>query len=286
MKDIPIKHISNNQEPGLIGNFTIRSIEELTKDKDLDQDLHRHDFYLILFFLKGSGFHEIDFINYPINDYSVFLMKPGQVHRLNIKTGSKGYILQFNKEFCFSTENLSKMLLRKVNHLNFCQLNSLKFEKLTKILDYINDEYTNKYDDYNTVIQANLSIFFIELIRHRNKTNKEFHQGNPYKQEKLEKFLDLVEDNFVTHKQVSQYAEMLNLTSYQLNAITKSALNKNASDLINEYIILEAKRNLLATANQVNQIAYHLGYDDVSYFIRFFKKHTGYSPDNYRHNSN
>ncbi|ESU19005.1 AraC family transcriptional regulator [Flavobacterium cauense R2A-7] len=270
----------------MIGNFTIRSIEELTKDKDLDQDLHRHDFYLILFFLKGSGFHEIDFINYPINDYSVFLMKPGQVHRLNIKTGSKGYILQFNKEFCFSTENLSKMLLRKVNHLNFCQLNSLKFEKLTKILDYINDEYTNKYDDYNTVIQANLSIFFIELIRHRNKTNKEFHQGNPYKQEKLEKFLDLVEDNFVTHKQVSQYAEMLNLTSYQLNAITKSALNKNASDLINEYIILEAKRNLLATANQVNQIAYHLGYDDVSYFIRFFKKHTGYSPDNYRHNSN
>ena len=78
---------------------------------------------------------------------------------------------------------------------------------------------------------------------------------------------------------------MLNLSTYQLNAITKTTLGKTCSDLINEYIILESKRYLLATSNQVNQIAYHLGYEDVSYFIRFFKKHTGYSPETFRHNS-
>jgi hypothetical protein len=54
-------------------------------------------------------------------------------------------------------------------------------------------------------------------------------------------------------------------------------------ELINEYIILESKRQLLATSNQVGQIADHLGYEDVSYFIRFFKKHTGYSPEAFRH---
>ena len=57
---------------------------------------------------------------------------------------------------------------------------------------------------------------------------------------------------------------MLNLSTYQLNAITKTTLGKTCSDLINEYIILEAKRYLLATSNKVNQIAYHLGYEDVS----------------------
>lgn len=98
--------------------------------------------------------------------------------------------------------------------------------------------------------------------------------------------MELVEGNITQYKQVSQYADLLNLTVYQLNAITKALLNKNASQLINEYIILEAKRNLLATANQVSQIAYHLGYEDVSYFIRFFKKHTGFTPDAYRHNFN
>jgi AraC-like DNA-binding protein len=87
-------------------------------------------------------------------------------------------------------------------------------------------------------------------------------------------------------KQVSEYTEILNLSGYQLSSITKNILGKTPSELINEYIILESKRHLLATSDQVNQIAWHLGYEDPSYFIRFFRKHTGYSPDAFRSNSN
>ena len=83
---------------------------------------------------------------------------------------------------------------------------------------------------------------------------------------------------------MTQYADKINLTSYQLNANTKTTLQKTCSDLINDHIILEARRLLIATANQVNQIASLLGYEDPSYFIRFFKKHTGYSPEAFRHN--
>ncbi len=75
---------------------------------------------------------------------------------------------------------------------------------------------------------------------------------------------------------------MMNLSAYQLNEITKVAVGKTPSELINEQIILEAKRYLLATPNQVKDIADHLGYEDVSYFIRFFKKHTGHSPEAFR----
>ena len=74
----------------------------------------------------------------------------------------------------------------------------------------------------------------------------------------------------------------MNLSSYQLNEITKSTIGKTASALLTERIILEAKRYLLATPNQVKDIADMLGYEDVSYFIRFFKKHTGYSPEAFR----
>jgi len=52
--------------------------------------------------------------------------------------------------------------------------------------------------------------------------------------------------------------------------------------VITDHIILEAKRQLLATTSQINQIAGGLGYEDVSYFIRFFKKHTGHSPEAFR----
>jgi AraC family transcriptional regulator, transcriptional activator of pobA len=61
-------------------------------------------------------------------------------------------------------------------------------------------------------------------------------------------------------------------------------LGKTAADLIDDHILLESKRYLLASSNQVNQIAYRLGYDDVSYFIRFFKKHTGHTPEMFRQN--
>jgi AraC family transcriptional regulator, transcriptional activator of pobA len=61
-------------------------------------------------------------------------------------------------------------------------------------------------------------------------------------------------------------------------------VGKTVSALINEQIILEAKRYLLATHNQVKDIADHLGYEDVSYFIRFFKRHTGHSPEAFRKN--
>jgi AraC family transcriptional regulator, transcriptional activator of pobA len=77
---------------------------------------------------------------------------------------------------------------------------------------------------------------------------------------------------------------MLHLTPYQLNAITKATVGKTGSEVINEHIILESRRHLLATTNQINAIALQLGYEDVSYFIRFFKKHTGHSPESYRQN--
>ena len=103
-------------------------------------------------------------------------------------------------------------------------------------------------------------------------------------QERLEEFLELLDIHITTHKQVSQYTDLMNLSPYQLNEITKATLGKTPSALINEHIILEAKRHLLATPNQIKDIADQLGYEDPSYFIRFFRKHTGYSPEAFRHN--
>ncbi len=98
-------------------------------------------------------------------------------------------------------------------------------------------------------------------------------------QERFEELARLLEANIGSMKNVSEYADLLSLSSYQLTAITKASVGKTVSDLINEQIILEAKRQLLATSNQVKEIADHLGYEDVSYFIRFFKKHTGHAPE-------
>lgn len=96
--------------------------------------------------------------------------------------------------------------------------------------------------------------------------------SNPYTQERFEEFLALLEKHLVTHKQVSQYTDLMSLSPYQLNEITKSSVGKTASESMNR-LSWRPKDTSWATPNQVKDIADLLGYEDFSYFIRFFKKH-------------
>jgi AraC family transcriptional regulator, transcriptional activator of pobA len=288
MKNIPIRCIqATPNEPTISEGFSIRDLGVLLDGQDMVQGLHRHDFFYILALKKGMGHHEIDFTAYEVSDRSVFFMRPGQVHQHTLKAGSTGYLMGFTTDFYYSQNKVPNysngyQLLRKASNASHYHLDANRFEKLLSLLACVFQEYTDKQERYLEVIKANLEILFIELIR-QNSQIPPTH-ASPYTQERLEKFLELLEKHITSHKQVAQYADMLNLSPYQLNAITKAMLGKTGSDLINEYIILESKRHLLATSNQVIQIAYHLGYEDVSYFIRFFKKHTGHSPEAFRYN--
>ncbi len=283
MKNIPVRHIHKTPKGESIApSFTIRDVRNVLNGKDMTQELHRHDFFYILALKKGAGTHAIDFTAYDITDHTVFFIRPGQVHQLTLKAGSTGYLTAFNNDFYHGHDPASNQLLRKASNINLYQLDNAGIKKILSILNYIADEYTSQQQGYQDVIKANLGILFIELVRQ----NTQAGPGKPdsYATQRLQDFMELLEKHIYTSKQVSQYAEMLNLSAYQLNAVTKEMLGKTGSEVINEYIILESKRYLLATSNQVNQIAFQLGYEDVSYFIRFFKKHTGYSPEAFRTN--
>ena len=285
MQNIPIRHISQQSEPELAGNFTVRELTSLLSGKDMVQELHRHDFYYILIIKNGEGHHEIDFTGYEIKNHTVFMMRPGQVHYLSLKAGSTGYLIQFKTDFLYSHNSASQKHLTRLIQYNAYNLDEEGFCRIEAVVSEALKEYTNKLKGYHEVLKASLSIFLIELLRQRQDKAIPTMGDNTYGQEKLEQFLELVEKNSITHKQVSQYTGLLNLSSYQLSSITKTLLAKTPSEIINYHIILEAKRQLLATSKQVGQIAYHLGYDDPSYFTRFFKRHTGLSPESFRKNS-
>jgi AraC-like DNA-binding protein len=283
MKKIPIRNIKTTlKEPNFSESFNIRDVSALLSGKDMDQELHRHDFFFILALQKGVGTHTIDFTSHEIGDNSVFFLRPGQVHQLTLKAGSTGYLMEFKTEFYHPHDIVSHQLLRQASAKNICQPEAERFKKIFAALTYTYHEYTEKKERYQEVIKANLSIFFIELVRSRQSLNSQTNQTTSYSQERLDNFLELLETQIAEHKNVSHYAGELNLSPFQLNAITKATLGKTSSEIINDYIILEIKRYLLATSNQISQVAYHLGYEDVSYFIRFFRKHTGYSPETFR----
>ncbi len=286
MKTIPIREIKAPQnESKASESFSIRNVQNMLSGEDMVQGLHRHDFFYILTLKKGKGSHSIDFNTYNVVDHSIFIMRPGQVHELALNRESTGYLMEFRRDFYNLNDTVASQFLMKASGINLCNPDTKSFKKLFALLALIFSEYGDKKEGYQEVIKANLNIFFIELVRNRQPRNAVTASVNKYTQEKLDKFTELLDAHISSHKEVSQYADMLNLSTFQLNAITKTTLGKTSSQLINDYIILEAKRYLLATSNQVNQIAYHLGYEDVSYFIRFFKKQTSYTPEAFRHNS-
>lgn len=280
MKVIPIRSLKTTQlEPDLSERFRIRDVETILDGKDMSQEVHRHDFFFILVLKKGAGTHEIDFQSHQIRNHSIFVMRPGQVHQLTLDKKCEGYLIEFKTDFFSSNNRFTTHLLRRASRTNHCIPDKKRFDKMLTILEDIFQEYENRDEEYLEVIKANFSVFLIELIRNRQNRKS---ISNTYEQDRLEQFQELVEKHIATHKQVSQYADMLHLSTYQLNAITKATLGKTSSKVIDEYIVLEAKRYLLSTTSQVNQTAFHLGFEDVSYFIRFFKRHTGYSPETFR----
>lgn len=282
---IDIRHLQcTPRSSGFADGFIIRQIETLLQGNDMTQPVHRHTFFYVLVLEKGAGEHVIDFTTYPIHDNSVFFIRPCQVHQLALKAGSKGYLIEFNADFYMPPDTAAIQVLRKVSHKNYCPVERERFKNILSILANMLREFNGKQERYLEAIKSNLNIFFIELSRQSRSPKTIARHNDDYMQERLEEFIELVEQNMVTNKEVSFYASKLHMTNYQLNAIIKTTLGRTCSAVINEHIILQAKRGLLATTSQVNQIAYDLGYEDVSYFIRFFKKHTGHSPEAFRQN--
>lgn len=285
MKKIPVRQLRATQLGHPFSEqFKIRRLEDVMGELDLIHNLHRHDFFFILALQKGTGNHEIDFTSHQVQDHSVFILRPGQVHQLELKVGSVGFLLEFNAAFYSPQEKMASQRLRKASIKNYCQFELKRFNKLYGLLATMFQEFSDKQEGYQELIKASLDIFFIEFIRQSPFPHAESRPDSPYVQERFEEFLVLLEKHLATHKQVSHYTNIMSLSPYQLNEITKSTVGKTPSELINEHIILEAKRYLLATSNQVKDIAELLGYEDFSYFVRFFKKHTGYSPEAFRQN--
>lgn len=283
---IPVRKLNKFQRPSSESeHFKIRRIGDILQGVDLIHGLHRHDFFFILAVKSGRGKHEVDFADYKVTDHSVFILRPGQVHQLELKAGSTGLLLEFNAEFYHPKDQASGQRFRKAGHKNYCELETARFERLYSILESMFDEYTNREEGWLDLVKSNLEIFFIEFVRQGTGSNIEKATTHNYTQDRFEEFLELLGKKITTHKQVSTYTGLMNLSAYQLNEITKSSVGKTASELINDQILLEAKRHLMATTNQVKEIAGQLGYEDPSYFIRFFKKHTGLSPEAFRNSS-
>ena len=95
---------------------------------------HKHDFFLVVLFARGSGTHDIDFSSYPIKAGSVFVLSPGQTHNWKLSKGTDGYVFFHSGHFFDSAYTHQKILdfpfFASIHASPLIQLKDKKREKM------------------------------------------------------------------------------------------------------------------------------------------------------------
>jgi AraC family transcriptional regulator, transcriptional activator of pobA len=283
MKKYPVYSVENFSCNDIHREFYVNTFKEHLKSHSFVEEPHRHDSYLMVFFTDGSGIHEIDFDRFEIKKGSLFVLQPGQMHHWSLSEDIEGFVIIFSQELYnlyFGQKN--------INDYNFYHSihnrPELLFEiaEIPKILPYFNllIEENRQHNNFQLDKMLNLlDCIHIEISRKYSETYS--HQAHSYNI-KISAFEKLLEQHFKQEKSPSFYADKLNITLKHLNRICNEILQKTATEVIMDRVILEIKRMLTDKQLAVNEVASAIGYDDYSYFSRVFKKQTGISPTAFR----
>jgi AraC family transcriptional activator of pobA len=96
------------------------------------------------------------------------------------------------------------------------------------------------------------------------------------------RFLVLLESHYAEHWSVARYAQRLGLTAERLNKLVQAEAQRSPLALIHDRLAREACRRVAYVAAPISRLAFELGFEDPAYFCRFFKRHTGFSPREFR----
>jgi len=247
-------------------------------EKHIDKP-HKHDFFIIVLFENAKGIHEIDFVNHRISDKEIHLLFPGQVHKWDIQPNSQGYQLMIDKVFFEHFSTFFRFSITNYISYPVFPLNDSVYKLLKYEFDAIKNEMLSE-NPLQEIIYARASVIAAIISKKAEKyfQSTKIHQTNP----KLSDFSKLIDIHYKDEKSVVFYASLLNISSNYLNILCKKNLQISATRLIQERVILEAKRLLQSTELTIKEIAYDLGFVDHAYFSNFFKNQTGITPTQFR----
>ena len=279
---LPVYCIDNfKSENGKEKGFYIETFKHHLSKHEFITKPHKHDFYLIILFTQGSGKHFIDFEEYEIAPNTLFFLKPGQVHSWELSEDIEGYILFHDEEFLLlspeTERDIYQILAYSLNHSPLYTLSNT--EQFVSLYQNMLEESvaTKKYK--RSYIMHLMGIMYIQMGRMMNTSE---YASLPIKNNYIRNLELLIDKNFKTWKTPSDYSAHLNISTAHLNSLSQNEFGKSTRQLINDRIILEAKRLLTYSNLQIKQVGDELNFNDISYFIRFFKKQTGDTPEKFR----
>ncbi|MBJ6110234.1 helix-turn-helix domain-containing protein [Hymenobacter sp. BT523] len=244
---------------------------------------HAHDFYLLLYVTAGTGTHTVDLVAYDLRPGSVFFLAPGQVHRWQLTPDTRGFVVFFSADFYlfrYPGAGLYAYPFFGSAHPPVLYLPAAE-TKIQPLFQRLLDEYTAPHANQADVFRSYLHLVLELATRHYPASPAAEAEASLALQQ-IRQFGALLNEHYRTRRSVRDYAELLHLTANHLNALCRRVLNKTASALIHERVITEARRLLSHSALSVAQVGYELGFEDSSYFVRYFRKYAGTTPEAFR----
>lgn len=241
----------------------------------------------ILFCRRGSATVTVDQLRDRVTRDTLLLLLPGSILHLNERTDD------FRVRFCaFSLELFSEAAYR----LDPSFFHILHEHAITRLPDRIIEGVRNwfqmasyTYRDRgnifrNTIIRNRLQNVLLEAFDKTQRFAPDVHSqtGTTRQADLFQRFVALVHEHCTEQREVAFYADRLCISTRYLSTIIRSVAHSTAKEFIDRSVILEIKMLLGSTELSVQEIAYRLHFPDQSYLGRFFKKHTGVSPTEFR----
>jgi len=272
-----------------MGHFNIFKLEPLVGTNATSIPYKRRDYFKIMLVVGNSKVHYADKV-VEVKKQALSFSNP-QIpykweHLDNIRSGA--YCI-FNQHFFHQYGNLNQYAVFQPNGNHIFELEDEQVSKLQNIYDRmfeeINSDYAHKYDVLRSLV--------FELIHFALKmeTSVVFDKKTIHASQRISTlFLELLERQFpiddnhqkINLRSASDYAQQLNVHVNHLNRAVKETTEKTTSQLIAERFLQEAKILLKHSAWSVSEIAYALGFTEVTHFNNFFKKHVQISPLKFR----
>lgn len=273
--------------PEIKSGFEIVSLKDLyEKGKTVLYKPHRTNFYHVLYFEKGITSHMIDFQEYAIQPQSLFFVRSHSVHAFGKLNEAEGYAILFTEEFFYRAE-ASRILLKESPLFSSlytpANIRIGDDEPIIKLLLHLMEKNQKKGGKYAIdILHSHLEALLYEALSLQEEHKTSLHQSSP-ELSIVQRLNSMLDDHYAERAAVSFYAEKLSLSEKQLNRATDRVLGKSPKELIDERLTLEIKRMLCYTNASVKEISLDLGFEEASYFIKFFKKHAAMTPMEFRH---
>lgn len=279
--DLPSKDKGHSES--LFDIMDIKTLRE--KYKDYSGEPHKHNYHSIFWLTRASGDVILDAKQFNCENNTLLIIQPGQVANPQENWETDGWVLSVSCMFSLNwQEQLSAQIFNTLNSASMIHITEANEVRLmTEVFRELDMEANVKSGfAHNALKDFLLYELLICVCREIIKANAAQELANSSRDSVFAQFQRLVLRHYKDMHSVSEYAKMIGAPIRALSAATEEKVHCSPLKYLHGQISTEAKRELLYTPRSIKEIAFGLGFAEVSHFIKFFKRQTGETPLQFR----